>query len=157
MQTITLKRLTQTGKAVTGRIHIPFDMFMMKEDEKPYEGNTLENADFIIPAGLYPLDMTWSPKFKKFMPEVKDVPEREGIRIIRAPENFNFWEERRARETYRCDEVASQSEGFERDAEHSEGCILTDLMTLECIKAFINRISKYLEDEKDIRIHIIDP
>lgn len=128
MQTITLKRLTQTGKAVTGRIHIPFDKFMMKEDEKPYEGNTLENADFIIPAGLYPLDMTWSPKFKKFMPEVKDVPEREGIRIHLGTK-----------------------------PEHSEGCILTDLMTLECIKAFINRISKYLEDEKDIRIHIIDP
>jgi hypothetical protein len=36
------------------------------------------------------------------------------------PENFNFWGERRARETYRCDEVASQSEGFERD----KGCIL---------------------------------
>ena len=98
------------------------------EDEKPYEGNTLENADFIIPAGLYPLDMTWSPKFKKFMPEVKDVPEREGIRIHLGTK-----------------------------PEHSEGCILTYLMTLECVKAFINRISKYLEDEKDIRIHIIDP
>lgn len=128
MQTITLKRLTQTGKAVKGRIHIPFDKFPIKEDEKPYEGNTLENADFIIPAGLYPLDMTWSPKFKKLMPEVQDVPEREGIRIHLGTK-----------------------------PEHSEGCILTDIMTLECIKAFINRISKYLEDEKDIRIHIIDP
>ena len=128
MQTITLKRLTQTGKAVTGRIHIPFDEIPMKEGEKPYEGNTLENADFIIPAGIYPLDMTWSPKFKKFMPEVQDVPEREGIRIHLGTK-----------------------------PEHSEGCILTDLMTLECVKAFINRINKYLEDEKDIRIHIIDP
>ena len=158
MLTITLTRNPRTdSKAVTGKITVPFDKFPLKENEQPYTGNTLENADFIIPAGTYPLDLTWSPKFKKLMPEVQDVPERTGIRIIRAPENFNFWEERRARETYRCDEVASQSEGFERDAEHSEGCILVDYMTLEAVKAFINRINKYTEDEEKIVIQITEP
>ena len=127
MIAIKLNRLNQTGKAVTGLIHIPFDEFRMKENEKPYEGKTLENADFIIPAGTYPLDMTWSPKFKKMMPEVQNVPEREGIRIHLGTK-----------------------------PEHSEGCILTDIMTLECVKAFINRIKKYAEDE-EIVIHIIDP
>ena len=81
----------------------------------------------IIPAGTYPLDLTWSPKFKKLMPEVQDIPERTGIRIHMGTK-----------------------------PEHSEGCILVDYMTLESVKAFINRINKYTENEK-IVIKISDP
>ena len=128
MQTITLKRLNRAGKAVTGKISVPFDEFPLKENEQPYTGDTLENADFIIPAGTYPLDLTWSPKFKKLMPEVQDVPDRTGIRIHMGTK-----------------------------PEHSEGCILVDYMTLESVKAFINRINKYTEDEEKIVIQISDP
>jgi hypothetical protein len=128
MLTITLTRNPRTNsKAVTGKITIPFDKFPLKENEQPYTGDTLENADFIIPAGTYPLDLTWSPKFKKLMPEVIDVPERTGIRIHMGTK-----------------------------PEHSEGCILVDYMTLEAVKAFINRIKKYTEDEEKICITIID-
>ena len=35
--------------------------------------------------------------------------------MSRAPENFNFWEERRARETYPYNMVVWQSEGTERE------------------------------------------
>ena len=128
MQTITLQRLNRAGKAVTGKISIPFDKFPLKENEQPYTGDTLENADFIIPAGTYPLDLTWSWKFKKNMPEVQDVPERTGIRIHMGTK-----------------------------PEHSEGCILVDYMTLEAVKAFINRINKYTENEEKIVIQISDP
>ena len=111
---------------MTGKISVPFDEFPLKENEQPYTGDTLENADFIIPAGTYPLDLTWSPKFKKLMPEVQDVPERTGIRIHMGTK-----------------------------PEHSEGCILVDYMTLESVKAVINSINKYTDDEEKICITII--
>ena len=76
MKTAILTRTAINGKAVTGTMLIPL-----------YDGDvtikTLENRDFLIPEGTYPLDSTWSPKFKKFLPEVLDVPDRTGIRIHR--------------------------------------------------------------------------
>lgn len=119
MTTITLTRNPTGDKGVKGRIRIPFDEFPMKDGEQAYEAVTLENAEYLIPEGRYELDMTWSPKFKKMMPEVLAVPERAGIRI----------------------HTGSRPE-------HSTGCILVDGMTLECVKAFINRIQKYTEDGK---------
>ena len=44
---------------------------------------TLENAEFIIPAGTYPIVVTWSPKFKRMLPLVNKVPRRSGIRVHR--------------------------------------------------------------------------
>ena len=74
MKTIQLIRQIRKGIAVFGSIVFDFgpDAIMAR---------TVENADYIIPAGEYPLEMTWSPKFKKFMPEIQNVPDREGIRI----------------------------------------------------------------------------
>ena len=132
---------------MTGEITLPFGETLLKYP-------TLENADFIIPAGTYPLSRTWSPRFKKLLPLVENVPEREGIRIIGAPENFNFWGERRTRETYRCDEVASQSEGFERD------CILTNYACMADFNSLFNRIEKFndlFEEDEEICICITDP
>lgn len=126
MMIITLIRNHQTGKAVTGQLSVPFSKVPLKEDESDYSGDTLENADFLIPEGMYPLDITWSPKFKKNMPEIKDVPDREGIRIHRGT-----------------------------IPEHSTGCVLVNAMTLESVKAFVNRIKKYIEDE-EVYIKIID-
>jgi hypothetical protein len=42
---------------------------------------TLENVLKAIPAGTYKLDITYSPKFKRNMPEILNVPDRTGIRI----------------------------------------------------------------------------
>ena len=120
MITIQLQRNRPTGKAVTGTLILPF------EDE-PTTCRTLENADFIIPAGTYPLERTWSPKFKKLLPLVCDVPDREGIRIHKGS-----------------------------IPEHSEGCILTDMAGMAYLDVFFNQIDKYHEDE-EVSIHIIDP
>lgn len=46
-----------------------------------YLCDTLENPDTIIPCGTYPLEVTYSPKFRKFLPELKNVQSRSGIRI----------------------------------------------------------------------------
>ena len=86
-----------------------------------FELPTLENADCIIPEGVYPLKMTWSPKFKKFMPEICDVPERDGIRI-------------------HCG----------TKPEHSQGCVLVQNQgALETVKASINFVNKFYENENE--------
>ena len=122
MITLTLQRNRPTGKAVTGIMTIPF------EDE-PTTCRTLENADFLIPAGTYPLERTWSPKFKKHLPLVCEVPDREGIRIHKGS-----------------------------IPEHSEGCILTDMAGMAYLDVLFNRIDKFCdEDEEKVFINVIDP
>lgn len=41
---------------------------------------TLENKEKMIPKGEYDLKVSWSPKFKKYLPLIV-VPNRRGIRI----------------------------------------------------------------------------
>ena len=44
---------------------------------------TLENADYIIPKGTYLVSVTYSPRFKRMLPLIGNVPGRSGIRIHR--------------------------------------------------------------------------
>ena len=108
---VKLIRVKTRGKAVHGSITLPFEILLSYP--------TLENADFLIPAGIYPLKMTWSPRFKKMMPEICDVPEREGIRIHMGTK-----------------------------PEHSEGCVLVDALALTNIKIFIESFKKWNENEE---------
>ena len=124
MITITLKRNKPQGKAVTGTMTLPFE-------EKELTYPTLENRDFLIPAGTYPIELTWSPKFKKFLPEIKDVfmPDgtpRTGIRMHRGT-----------------------------IPEHSTGCILLSMEALSNTIILFNRINNWYEDEK-VQITITD-
>jgi len=43
----------------------------------------LENADCLIPALIYRIAVTRSPKFKRLLPVLEQVPGRTGIRIHR--------------------------------------------------------------------------
>lgn len=45
--------------------------------------STLENADYLIPALVYKVAVTQSPKFKRLLPVLEQVPNRTGIRIHR--------------------------------------------------------------------------
>ena len=72
MQIIHLIRKSKDGKAVRGCLRTGAQ-----------EVATLENADYIIPAGTYPIAVTWSPKFKRMLPIVLNVPGRSGIRVHR--------------------------------------------------------------------------
>ena len=72
MVTIPLTRKIKDGKAVCGCLC--------------FEGReiaTLENADYIIPNGTYEVRVTWSPRFKRMLPLVMQVPRRSGIRFHR--------------------------------------------------------------------------
>ena len=112
--------------------------------------DTLENADYIIPALIYRVQVTNSPKFKRPLPILCQVPGRSGIRIMGAPENFNFWGERRTRETYPYDAVVWQSEGFERD---SKGCIIVSAANEQILTELGLKEQRSYEET---RIEIVD-
>ena len=72
MAIIHLIRTSKDGKAVRGVMRLGAQ-----------EVTTLENEDYIIPVGTYPIAVTWSPKFKRMLPLVLNVPGRSGIRVHR--------------------------------------------------------------------------
>ena len=45
--------------------------------------DTVENADYLVPALIYKVAVTQSAKFKRLLPVLRDVPGRNGIRIHR--------------------------------------------------------------------------
>ena len=72
MTSIHLIRKNKDGKAVHGVLRVGTQ-----------EIATLENAEYMIPVGTYPIAVTWSPKFKRMMPLLLNVPGRSGIRVHR--------------------------------------------------------------------------
>ena len=72
--TLILTRSKTEGKAVHGQIVVPFE-----DGTRTYD--TLENTDYLIPAGLYRVAVTLSPRFQTLMPLLLNVPHRSGIRI----------------------------------------------------------------------------
>ena len=95
MTIIHLMRKSKDGKAVRGLMRMGVQ-----------EVVTLENADYIIPAGTYPIAVTWSPKFRRMLPIVLNVPGRSGIRFHRGTK-----------------------------PEHSRGCILVSAATEQQLTA----------------------
>jgi len=121
METITLTRQKKIGKAVTGIM--VFSLMDKFGERQEYEFSSLENADFLIPAGTYPVERTWSPKFKKFLPLIANVPDREGIRIHRGS-----------------------------IPEHSKGCILLDMAGMSHIDVLFNQLENKEDENAQIEI-----
>ena len=119
MLTLKLIRKSSAGKAVFGTMVLPLE-------QGEFVADTIENADFLIPAGKYPLRLTWSPRFKKLMPLIDEVPEREGIRIHMGTK-----------------------------PEHSQGCVLVSYLALENLKVLFNQRKKWY-DEEEMQICIVD-
>ena len=70
---IRLIRNKPQGNAITGRLVIDGRWFC----------NTLERVGYQIPALCYHVAVTQSPKFKRLLPIVQNVPQRSGIRFHR--------------------------------------------------------------------------
>ena len=120
MITLILTRTSKTGNAVRGSIVLPFTQYPCSDrEEEDITIKTLENADFIIPAGTYPLKRTYSYKFKKLLPILENVPDREGIRIHRGTK-----------------------------PEHSQGCILTDMFGQSTLDIMLNRLNEFYNEEE---------
>lgn len=127
MITLTLTRTSKTDNAVRGSIVLPFTQYPCSDrEEKDITIKTLENADFIIPAGTYPLKRTYSYKFEKLLPILENVPDREGIRIHRGTK-----------------------------PKHSQGCILTDMYGQSTLDIMLNRLNEFYTDE-EIVLSVVD-
>jgi len=72
MAVIQMRRISRNRKAVHGSMRV-----------NGRDIATLENADYIIPKGTYPVSVTFSPRFKRMLPLIGNVPGRSGIRIHR--------------------------------------------------------------------------
>ena len=70
---LKLIRNKAKGNAITGRLVIDGRWFC----------NTLERKGYEIPALCYHLAVTQSPRFKRLLPIVQNVPQRSGIRFHR--------------------------------------------------------------------------
>ena len=70
---LQLIRNNPQGTAITGRLVINGRWFC----------NTMERVGYQIPAICYPIRVTQSPKFKRLLPIVQNVPQRSGIRFHR--------------------------------------------------------------------------
>ena len=109
MAIIHLIRTSKERNAVRGTATIP-----MGKDSILCA--TLENADFIVPEGTYQLVNTMSPRFKKILPLVSNVPGRSGIRVHTGTK-----------------------------PEHSKGCVLVTAFGRDQIIDYINQKAKQNE------------
>ena len=75
------------GKAVTGKLYRTSHYYNKRLDKLVerlhYICDTLENADYLVPALIYKVQVTQSPRFKRLLPILIQVPGRSGIRFHR--------------------------------------------------------------------------
>lgn len=78
---LTLERRQQWPGCTIGRLSID-DQYECDTLEDPVRpGNVKVPGATAIPAGSYPVQITWSPRFKQMMPVLLGVPNFSGIRI----------------------------------------------------------------------------
>ena len=82
-----LIRMPANGKAVRGRLFWTSHYFNHRTNQYAEVlhpiCDTLENADFLVPALIYKVAVTRSPKFQRLLPILEQVPGRSGIRFHR--------------------------------------------------------------------------
>lgn len=82
-----LIRMPKDGKAVNGRLYRTSHYFNNRTGETIERlhpvCDTLENSDYLIPALIYKVQVTRSPKFQRLLPALEQVPGRSGIRFHR--------------------------------------------------------------------------
>ena len=88
---LTLKRIAFKEKYTIGRLYIDGEYFCDTiEDKDRRLDNSMELAEILakkrygetaIPTGHYEVEITYSPKYKRMMPEIKGVKGFSGIRI----------------------------------------------------------------------------
>ena len=82
-----LIRQPAEGKAVRGTLYLTEHRYSGSAGEyKEYLTpicDTLENADYLVPALIYKVQVTQSAKFQRLLPELVQVPGRSGIRFHR--------------------------------------------------------------------------
>lgn len=82
-----LIRMPADGKWVRGRLFWTSHYFNHRTNQYAEVlhpiCDTLENADYLVPALIYKVAVTRSPKFQRLLPILEQVPGRNGIRFHR--------------------------------------------------------------------------
>ena len=82
-----LIRAMPDDKAVPGKLyrisHYWNKRTGLLTERKHYICDTMENADYLVPALIYKVSVTRSPRFKRLLPVLCQVPGRSGIRFHR--------------------------------------------------------------------------
>ena len=129
---LTLQRYHFTEDYTMGLLFID-GLYFCDTIEDKFRGNDLKNkkvaGETCIPYGVYDVKITYSPKYKKNMPQLLDVPYFTGIRIHSG-----------------------------NTAKDSEGCVIVGVKSengkvLESRKTY-NALMKRLETAKYIKIDI---
>lgn len=75
------------GKAVRGHLYLVAHRYSgscgVYKEYLTEIASTLEHADYLIPALVYKVSVTQSPRFKRMLPILCQVPGRSGIRFHR--------------------------------------------------------------------------
>jgi len=108
----------QTGGAASAEKGIRGTLYLCTGSGDVPICDTMENADYLVPALIYRVAVTQSPRFKRLMPILQQVPNRSGIRIHRGTK-----------------------------PEHSKGCILVpDIDTEKAITTALLKEQKAREE-----------
>lgn len=80
---LVLKRKIFTSTSAVGSLYIngEFECYTLEDEDKLGRGEKKVWAETAIPYGTYEVRIGYSPKFKRRLPFIKDVPGFKGIRI----------------------------------------------------------------------------
>ena len=73
----------QTGGAASAEKGIRGTLYLCTGSGDVPICDTMENADYLVPALIYRVTVTQSPKFRRLLPLLNQVPGRSGIRVHR--------------------------------------------------------------------------
>lgn len=81
---LTLQRYLFAEDYTMGLLYID-DIYFCDTIEDKFRGNDLKGkkvyGETCIPYGVYTVKITWSPKHKRYLPQIMDVPYFDGIRF----------------------------------------------------------------------------
>lgn len=78
---LTLTRIEKTSHATIGKLEVDGSYFCWTLEDVVRPAGVKVPGATAIPAGTYPVQITWSPRFKVWMPLLVGVPNFSGIRI----------------------------------------------------------------------------
>ena len=80
MAKVEVKRTFKGTEYTIGKLYIDGAYFCDTMEETVRTGEKIAGKT-AIPAGTYKVKMTWSPRFKRYLPEILNVPNFSGVRI----------------------------------------------------------------------------